>query len=132
MWKWRAKNQQRVLVPVWTFLLLFSVHFLYQRIVDNESTCGGLGVTESHCPYAFLDHIQGHADHEAGEDGEHTEHVCLTCPCNVAIFFSDNIYLSQIFAHVSILYVHVYLSSKVWEEYPDFLFRPPKFLRSFS
>ncbi len=132
MWKWKEKKKGRLLISLWVFLLFFSLNFLYQRIVDNESTCGGLGVQESHCPYAFLDHIQGYADHEAGEEGEHTEHVCLTCPCNAATFFSDNIYLSKIFARVNTIYLRYFPASQVWEEHPKNLFRPPKFVRSFS
>ncbi|MGE8721259.1 hypothetical protein ACO2KH_07625 [Leptospira terpstrae] len=100
---------------------------MYQRIVDNEVNCGLIGSPESGCPYAFLDHALGlNPGHDLQEDGEHTDHVCFSCPCNLIMSFSWDLYLSHVLIQLHKVYIHQ----------PDLLipklvtlnsfFRPPK------
>lgn len=109
------------------FVLVFSFNFLYQRIMDNEVNCGSLGSPESGCPYAFLDHTLGmNPGHDLGEDGDHSEHVCISCPCNLIVSVTWDLYLS----HVLIQLHKIYFQSQELQ-FPKlvattFLFRPPK------
>ncbi|MDF3818630.1 hypothetical protein P3G55_01890 [Leptospira sp. 96542] len=107
-------------------VLLFSVNFTFQKIVDNEANCGGLGNAEAKCPYAFLDHAHGLSNHELSENGDHDDHVCISCPCNLIVSCSWDLYLS----HIRINLHKVYLTqNKV--SFPKFslsfdFFRPPR------
>ncbi|MCW7491188.1 hypothetical protein ND861_00835 [Leptospira sp. 2 VSF19] len=114
-------------VFLFSFIFLFSTHFIYQRIVDNEVNCGLIGIPESGCPYAFLDHAFGlNPGHDLQEDGEHTDHVCFSCPCNLIMSCSWDLHLSHV-----LIQLH-----KIYIKQPDILipklvtlnnfFRPPK------
>ncbi|TGK82612.1 hypothetical protein EHQ24_09455 [Leptospira noumeaensis] len=80
---------------------------MYQRIVDNEVNCGLIGSPESGCPYAFLDHALGvNPGHTLTEDGEHEDHVCFSCPCNLIVSCSWDLYLSHILIQLHKVYIH--------------------------
>ncbi len=88
------------------FIITFCLNFGYQKIVDNEANCGVLGAPESGCPYAFLDHANGsNVDHELGEDGEHTDHVCLSCPCNLLLSVSWDLNLYHVYVQLNRVYI---------------------------
>ncbi|MCG6140381.1 hypothetical protein EHQ23_03150 [Leptospira bourretii] len=92
---------------LFSFILLFSANFMYQRIVDNEVNCGLIGSPESGCPYAFLDHALGvNPGHDLNEEGEHTDHVCFSCPCNFIVSCSWDLYLSHILIQLHKVYIH--------------------------
>ncbi|MGV3666828.1 MAG: hypothetical protein ACO1NV_11885 [Leptospira bouyouniensis] len=109
------------------FIVLFSMNFMYQRIVDNEVNCGLLGSPESGCPYAFLDHTFGiDPGHDLGEEGEHADHVCISCPCNSIVAVTWNLYLSHILIQLHKIYFEpkeIQIPKFVLTNY---LFRPPK------
>lgn len=100
---------------------------MYQRIADNEVNCGALGSPESGCPYAFLDHTLGNdLGHELGEEGEHSDHVCISCPCNSIVSVTWNLFLSHILINLHKVY---FVPTEV--QIPKFasstfLFRPPR------
>ncbi|MGJ4731513.1 hypothetical protein [Leptospira levettii] len=122
-WQKNAFKQSLLLC----FVLMFSANFMYQRIVDNEVNCGSLGTPESGCPYAFLDHTLGiDPGHDLGDDAEHSEHVCFSCPCNSIVSITWNLYLSHILINLHKVYFE-------WNEFPipkfstlSYLFRPPR------
>ena len=109
------------------FVILFSANFMYQRIVDNEINCGSLGSPEGGCPYSFLDHTFGtNPGHDLGEEGDHSDHVCLSCPCNSLLSITWNLYLSHILIQLHKIYfepAEIQFSNFV---IATFLFRPPK------
>lgn len=93
-------------ILLFSFVFLFAVNFLYQRFVDNEVNCGQIGTTESGCPYAFLDHTLEHnPGHQMHEEGEHTDHVCFSCPCNLIVSCSWDLYLTHILVQLHKIYI---------------------------
>ncbi len=109
------------------FVLIFCIHFAYQKIVDNEANCGVLGAPESTCPYAFLDHVNGNlTHHDVGEDGDHKDHVCLSCPCNLQLSVSWDLNLYHIYIQLNQIYIT--FSKPNVNEYEQLkgYFRPPR------
>ncbi|TGK50808.1 hypothetical protein EHQ16_12985 [Leptospira kanakyensis] len=101
---------------------------MYQRIVDNEVNCGLIGSPESGCPYAFLDHTLGvNPGHSLAEDGEHTDHVCFSCPCNFIVSCSWDLYLSHILIQLHKVYIHQPELQIPQLVTVNTFFRPPKY-----
>ncbi|TGL39217.1 hypothetical protein EHQ49_11435 [Leptospira perdikensis] len=100
---------------------------MYQRIVDNEVNCGLIGSPESGCPYAFLDHALGvNSGHDLNEEGEHTDHVCFSCPCNLIVSCSWDLYLSHILIQLHKVYIHQPELLIPQLVFVNSFFRPPK------
>ncbi|BDA77394.1 hypothetical protein LPTSP3_g03240 [Leptospira kobayashii] len=118
---WRKKTALTL------FILTFCLNFAFQKIVDNEANCGVLGAPESACPYAFLDHgTHKDMDHSLGEEGEHEDHVCFSCPCNLQLSVSWDLNLYHIYINLNSLYYHI--DEPVKKELPSLkgYFRPPR------
>ncbi|TGL17432.1 hypothetical protein EHQ46_16300 [Leptospira yanagawae] len=116
---------------LYSFVLVFASHFIYQRLVDNEINCGAIGAPESGCPYSFLDHTFGlETNHDLGEEGEHSEHVCISCPCNLIVSITWDLYLTHVLIQLHKFY---YVANEI--QIPihlgiKFHFRPPKTILS--
>lgn len=114
-------------IVLYSFVLIFASHFIYQRLVDNEINCGALGSPESGCPYSFLDHTLGlDTDHDLGEEGEHSDHVCISCPCNLIVSITWDLYLSHVLVQLHKFYYEpneIQIPNHIVSHYH---FRPPK------
>jgi hypothetical protein len=109
------------------FVVLFCLNFALQKIVDNEANCGVIGSPESTCPYAFLDHANGRTiDHEVGEDGNHEDHVCLSCPCNLQLSVSWDLNLYHIYIQLNRIYISITKPEIKKLEQIKGYFRPPR------
>ena len=108
------------------FVLLFCTNFAFQKILDNEANCGVLGAPESTCPYAFLDHSGVQMDHEIGEKGEHADHVCLSCPCNLQLSVSWDLNLYHVYIQLNQVYVSISRPEIKNLEQIKGYFRPPR------
>ncbi len=101
------------------FLLSFIILFSFQRIIDNECICGGIGVSENDC--IFSNHS------ETSDNSEH-DHVCINCPCNYILISYSNLYLSKIYTHITISYIVSPLFTAINFDYLLNLIRPPRIL----
>ncbi|TGN17376.1 hypothetical protein [Leptospira idonii] len=109
------------------FILIFCSNFALQKIVDNEANCGVIGSPEGTCPYAFLDHgTHTELDHDLSEEGDHPDHVCFSCPCNLQLSVSWDLNLDRIYIHLNTVYLT--FSEPVHKELPSTkgYFRPPR------
>ncbi len=102
------------------FLFSFIILFSFQRIIDNECICGGIGVSENDCMFSSHS-ISGH-------EGEHENetHVCVSCPCNYTLISYSNLYLGKIYTHITISYIVSPLFAAVNFDYLLNLIRPPR------
>jgi hypothetical protein len=113
------------------FVLVFCIHFAFQKVVDNEANCGVLGSPENTCPYAFLDHVNDSSiDHAIGGDGEHNDHVCLNCPCNLQLSISWNLNLYRVYVQLNHVYIAIFNPEFQNLEPIKGYFRPPRVLFS--
>ncbi|MCZ8155865.1 MAG: hypothetical protein O9264_07085 [Leptospira sp.] len=113
------------------FITIFCFNFALQKILDNEANCGILGAPESTCPYAFLDHVSGTSvDHSLEEHGEHEDHVCLSCPCNLQLSVSWNLNLYHITVNLNYLYIQVFTPVLKTKTTAKAFFRPPRLIFS--
>lgn len=130
----KAKGKQIRLVKqivLYSFVLIFASHFIYQRLVDNEINCGALGSPESGCPYSFLDHTFGmDTDHDLGEEGEHSDHVCISCPCNLIVSITWDLYLNHVLIQLHKFYYEANEIQIPIQLSITFHFRPPKIILS--
>ena len=109
------------------FVIIFCLNFTAQKIVDNEAICGMLGSVESTCQYSFLDHSFGiETGHDIEEEGDHKDHVCLSCPCNLQLVVSWDLNLYPVLISLNKVYLSfptlVFLEYSTTEGY----FRPPR------
>lgn len=102
------------------FVLFFLFLFAFQRIMDNECVCGGIGTSENDCVFS-VHSISGHA-----EEHEDEEHVCVNCPCNYTLIYYSNFYLNQIYTQISISYTVPTFFTAVNFDYLSNLIRPPR------
>ncbi len=96
------------------FLITFILFFIFIKTIDNESVCGEIGESESHCFFSQL-----------GE--EDSGHICVQCPCNGMV-----LWVSPLKIEFSLEFFPVEILSKRYEKIysnPSLksLFRPPRF-----
>jgi hypothetical protein len=109
------------------FIVLFCLNFAFQKIVDNEANCGVLGAPESTCPYAFLDHANGsQVGHDISEEGEHNDHVCISCPCNLQLSVSWDLNLYHVYVQLNRVYISISIPEIKNLEQIKSYFRPPR------
>lgn len=102
-------------VFIFSFLLIFS----FQRIIDNECVCGGIGVSENDCVFSIHSESSSAQDHSK-------EHVCVNCPCNYILISYSNLYLNKIYTQITISYVILPFFTAVNFDYLLNLIRPPR------
>ena len=104
-------------VFIFSFLLIFG----FQRIIDNECICGGIGVSENDCVFSI------HS--ESSDSGEHAkEHICVNCPCNYILISYSIFYLNKIYTQITISYIVSPLFTAVNFDYLLNLIRPPRII----
>lgn len=99
------------------FILSFLFLFSFQRIIDNERICGGIGTYEENCIFST---------HSNLDTDPNDNHVCVNCPCNYTLISYSNLYLTKIYTQVSISYIISTFFSAVNYDYPLNIIRPPR------
>ncbi len=103
------------------FVISFLLIFGFQRIIDNECICGGIGISENDCVFSI------HS--ETSDSKDHTEeHVCINCPCNYILISYSNLYLNKIYTQKTISYIVLPIFTAVNFDYLLNLIRPPRIL----
>ena len=103
-----------------TFFIFYLALFTYQHAIDNDAICGGKGVNEDFCSFAYLDNAE--SDHQ---DSDH-EHVCVNCPCSSILISHWDFDKEKIVAEVQASYFPNPFSKTYNFQYISFLNRPPK------
>ncbi|MBE7412934.1 MAG: hypothetical protein L6Q54_04110 [Leptospiraceae bacterium] len=102
------------------FFLFFLVLFTYQYAIDNDSICGGKGINEDFCSFAYLDNVE--TNHK---DSDH-RHTCVNCPCSSILISNWGMDEAKIITEIQSSY-NVNLFSKTYNFlYISYLNRPPK------